>query len=774
MIQHYLKIAWRQILKNKAQYVLSLIGIAIGLLCFGIACYYVRINCLDYTAWENAGRMASFHTIDKQNGYSEPVVSGVVLQGLFDDPVEGIAKIALCDRWDEANVTFVKEKAEVPFLCAIAKVNEAFPVVYSLRTVSGEIPVMRPGEALISEQCAARVFGREEPVGKTLYFTRADADAGAISYITISGVVRDFPGNTKVCSDLYFLDGLVYPNRYYGASAVTVLLAENVAAETVNRQLKQRKIPVANEENTELRLTTYYHDLLQGENLLAMILIPFIASLVLVVSLINFLKLSIHTFYNRTRELCLRKSLGSGHGGLFALLFTEQVLLIVFALLFSFSLTEFVTSHLYKILPEGVLLPIELPELIMQQLEYLAVLLIICALISAFAIRRVKYLNVISGIRAGNGGKHYIRNFMLGLQLVICFFFIGAGLGVMLLSGSVDKERYNTLPDEVCARIWRMDLFEPQLQGHEQEIVSRIHSLSGVEEIAGSCNSSSQNFVLADSVRRTILLEESGADYIKFMQLPLQGRSPSEGEVVVSKALKELLDRVQPGDNEMLAINGRNYRVTGTFERLPFKRTTEAKVSWDTYSAITQVPEGAERCFYIKCMAGQAGKVRKEILAFIRERLPDTIPYRMLSLKESNYLSYGGFDIVGTLFLVLSLVCLLITSLGLYSTITLETKRRQKEVAIRKINGAGTKAILHLFVRLYLRLLLFSAVISFPVLFMVLLKVSEGVVAAGPIVYNPLFWIAVFLIVGSVVALTIGWRLWGILRLNPADVIKSE
>lgn len=774
MIQHYLKIAWRQILKNKTQYILSLTGIAIGLLCFGITCYYVRNNSLNFTAWENTDRMGSFQTVNKENGESEPIISGMALQGLLDNPVEGIEKIALCDQWIEANITFVKEEGEVPFLCTIAKVNEDFQIVYSLRTISGEIPALRSGEALISEQCAKRVFGIESPVGRTLYFTQSDANTEIAPHVTISGVVKDFPKSTQICSDLYFLDNPIRAQRFYYGTTATVLLAKDAAVQTVNQQLMHRKIPGDENQKSRLQITTFYQNILKGENLAAIILIPFIASLVLIVSLINFLKLSIHTFYNRTRELCLRKSLGSGNAGLFALLFTEQALLILFASLFSFSLTEFVVTHIYKILPEGVMLPIELPELFVQQLGYLAILLIVCALISVLAVRRIRYLNVISGIRAGNSGNHKTRNFMLGLQLVICFFFIGAGLGVMLLSENIDKERYNTLSDEVCERTWLVDMFEPQLQGHEQEIISQIHSLSGVEEITSVGNSGSQRFVLADSIQRTILFEENSTNYIKFMRLPLQGKSPSEGEVIVSKALKELIDRVQPDNNNMLTIKNRSYHITGTYEQLPFKRTIQEESSWYMYSAITQLPKADGRSFYVKCVAGQGEKVRTEIQTFVRARLPDTIPYQMRSLKESNFMSYGGYNFLGMLFLILSIVCLLITSLGLYSTITLETKRRQKEVAIRKINGAGARVILYMFGRLYLRLLVISAIVTFPILYLVLSKISKEVVTTTPVVHNPLFWIVIWLMVGFIVLLTIGWRLWGILRLNPAEVIKSE
>lgn len=66
-----------------------------------------------------------------------------------------------------------------------------------------------------------------------------------------------------------------------------------------------------------------------------------------------------------------------------------------------------------------------------------------------------------------------------------------------------------------------------------------------------------------------------------------------------------------------------------------------------------------------------------------------------------------------------SFVSLIITLLGVYSAITLDTERRQKEVAIRKVNGAGLKQIILLFTRMYIYLLAFSAIIAFPICYVV-------------------------------------------------------
>lgn len=771
MIEHYLKIAWRQILKNKTQYILSLIGIAIGLLCFGTACYYVRNDIQNYTVWENADRMGGFSTIYQESGDKTEYVSGAALQDLLDNPMAGIEKISLCDKWNEANITFVREQGETPFLCSIANVNEDFPAVYSLRTLDGGIARVRQGEALISERCAARVFGKENPVGKVLYFTKSDAEKNTVTYTTISAVVRNFPQDLEVSSDLYFLNNPVRPDRTYSAATTTVLMAPDFSVEDVNAQLSRRSMPDKGDgKKSTLRITTLYESLMQGESLLAIILVPFIASLVLVVSLINFLKLSIQTFYNRTRELCLRKSLGSGQGGLFTLLFTEQVLLLLLAVLCSFCLTEIVFSNLYRFLPEGVMPPVDTSVLMKQQLGYLVGVLLICGVISALAVRRINYINVISGIRGGNRGRHSVRNVMLGLQLVICYFFIGGGVGMMLVADRM-SQGYYTLPSDVCARTWILRMFEPQLRGHEQEIISQIRALSGVEEITSIKYSSNPHFTLADSIRRSLLLDENGDNYIRFMRLPIQGRYPAEGEVVVSKALKELLDQVQPDNADRLLVNNRSYLIAGTYERLPFNQLKTKHM----YSAITLFENSDECEFYVKCADGQGDKVREEILAIIRKRLPDTIPFSMYSLEEKIDLGYGGANFMGTLFLVLSVVCLLITTLGIYSAITLDTHRRQKEVAIRKINGAGAKTILLLFGRLYLRLLGISALIAFPILYFILTQITGGMVSENAMqMYGPLFWLSILLIVGLVVALTIGWRLWGILRLNPAEVIKSE
>lgn len=67
MFKHYLKMAIRQILKNKIQYLLSIIGIAVGLLCFSITSYYIRRFNNQFIAWANSDRMANIYMPNRPN-----------------------------------------------------------------------------------------------------------------------------------------------------------------------------------------------------------------------------------------------------------------------------------------------------------------------------------------------------------------------------------------------------------------------------------------------------------------------------------------------------------------------------------------------------------------------------------------------------------------------------------------------------------------------------------------------------------------------------------
>ena len=190
---------------------------------------------------------------------------------------------------------------------------------------------------------------------------------------------------------------------------------------------------------------------------------------------------------------------------------------------------------------------------------------------------------------------------------------------------------------------------------------------------------------------------------------------------------------------------------------------------------------------YLKCRPGQADAVRRHVTAVLTETLPPTIPAQVNTLQQDLEAECSMEANLRSLILFFALVCVVVTLLGVYAAITLDTERRRKEVAIRKVNGAGRRRkevairkvngagrrqIFLLFARMYGWLLAGSAAVAFPLVYLVLREWQTAYVAFFS--YGPLFWLGIFLAVALVTALTVVFRIGKIARLNPAEAIKAE
>ena len=193
------------------------------------------------------------------------------------------------------------------------------------------------------------------------------------------------------------------------------------------------------------------------------------------------------------------------------------------------------------------------------------------------------------------------------------------------------------------------------------------------------------------------------------------------------------------------------------------------------FSFISVPKEPNYRVAYIKCIAGQEQNVRKEILKIVHNWLPASIPFLLTTKQEERFRLNGGGDADKRPVQPIVRISIVITVLGIYSAITLDTVSRQKEVAIRKINGAGPKVIALLFGKLYIRLLAISAIPALAIVYMLLRILTQEKITIDPgWLNNPLMWLAILLLTTTIVFVTVAYRIWLISRLNPAEVIKTE
>ena len=119
-----------------------------------------------------------------------------------------------------------------------------------------------------------------------------------------------------------------------------------------------------------------------------------------------------------------------------------------------------------------------------------------------------------------------------------------------------------------------------------------------------------------------------------------------------------------------------------------------------------------------------------------------------------------------------SIVSLLIVLLGVYAAITLDTEYRRKEMAIRKVNGAGVKQIAFIFARLYIWLLLVTAILAFPIVAFIIREYSSSYAIFADA--GVLFYACIFLGITLIIAFTVAFRIYRITQVNPAEIIRKE
>jgi ABC-type antimicrobial peptide transport system permease subunit len=174
----------------------------------------------------------------------------------------------------------------------------------------------------------------------------------------------------------------------------------------------------------------------------------------------------------------------------------------------------------------------------------------------------------------------------------------------------------------------------------------------------------------------------------------------------------------------------------------------------------------------VKCEPGQKKQVGEGLEKVLRKHLPESIDIRLKTLMDDIRMKQSMEFTLRGIVAFFSIVTLIIVLLGIYAAITLDTEYRRKEMAIRKVNGAGVKQIALIFARLYIWLLVVTFILAFPIVAFAVTEFSsmyEVFIDTGILFYG-----GIFVGMAAIVALTVGFRIYLITKVNPAEIIRKE
>ena len=792
MITHYLKVAFRNLLKYKTQNLISIVGLAVGLFCFCI-CFYISrfVGSVD-KCFENHERIADIYVTDEK-GEIWSGVSGKMLPHLQQRTWNGVEGFTLLSFVEKGEYNLIGKNDELlPYELTAMETDSFYNKVFTPTLICGnwEEVANNRNSMVLTRHAAKRMFGNEShAIGKQ--FTSHNRYIRGTTTYTVRAVIEDLPENTSMnfmsTVDLLKVndDGgyEALPTPDFTGYYIYALLNENYSAQQLNEAFNQAKYTfrMFGGDNTicSRPLGKDFNDS-QMANMMALIT-AIVGLLILLAASLNFFHFQTGSFLNRGREFSIRKILGNNTSGLFWMQFIQITIVILAATLISGCLIELASPFLsISLFRFSVQMTKE--ELLPHLMQYMGGLLGLCALVAfgiSLYIRRATMRISLHGLDNANGKKR-LRNTLLGVQFFICWLFVAMATALYLQSEKTSSALFDTLTrqekENIISVPFEYSFLKPE---DRQVIINNIRQHAGIKDILITDEQmvSSSMTSMSDSLNaekdRPVRIMGVTTNFAKFLNVGLEGQDLRHNkEIWIDRKLANQMGGNAIGKS-LYHYRKNAFTITGIIDNVSNYVYADGYGEADygqVYFLIDEAESG--QYAFVKCYPNKTEEVRAWIEQKLREALPSSVEPKISTLlKDIEYYQSLENNLKGII-LFFSIVCLVITLLGVYSAITLDTERRQKEVAIRKVNGAGLKEIILLFTRLYLWMLSISFVIAAPIIYLILQQWKQMYL----VFFNDgiLYWGGILLGVTIITALTVIFRILKIARINPATIIKSE
>ena len=792
MITHYLKVAFRNLLKYKTQNLISIVGLAVGLFCFCI-CFYISrfVGSVD-KCFENYERIADIYVTDEK-GEIWSGVSGKMLPHLQQRTWNGVEGFTLLSFVEKGEYNLIGKNDELlPYELTAMETDSFYNKVFTPTLICGnwEEVANNRNSMVLTRHAAKRMFGNEShAIGKQ--FTSHNRYIRGTTTYTVRAVIEDLPENTSMnfmrTVDLLKVndDGgyEMFPTPDLTGYYIYALLNENYSAQQLNEAFNQAKYTfrMFGGDNTicSRPLGKDFNNS-QMANMMALIT-AIVGLLILLAASLNFFHFQTGSFLNRGREFSIRKILGNNTSGLFWMQFIQITIVILAATLISGCLIE-LTSPFLSISLFRFSVQMTKEELLPHLMQYMGGLLGLCALVAfgiSLYIRRATMRISLHGLGNTNGKKR-LRNTLLGVQFFICWLFVAMATALYLQSEKTSSALFDTLTrqekENIISVPFEYSFLKPE---DRQVIINNIRQHAGIKDILITDEQmvSSSMTSMSDSLNsekdRPVRIMGVTTNFAKFLNVGLEGQDLRHNkEIWIDRKLANQMGGNAIGKS-LYDYRKNAFTITGIIDNVSNYVYADGYGKADygqVYFLIDEAESG--QYAFVKCYPNKTEEVRAWIEQKLREALPSSVEPKISTLlKDIEYYQSLENNLKGII-LFFSIVCLVITLLGVYSAITLDTERRQKEVAIRKVNGAGLKEIILLFTRLYLWMLSISFVIAAPIIYLILQQWKQMYL----VFFNDgiLYWGGILLGVTIITALTVIFRILKIARINPATIIKSE
>lgn len=802
MIKNYFKTAWRNISRHKAFSFLNIAGLAVGVASCILIFTVVKYE-LSYDAFQPNYKKI-YHVVSQtKNPDGLNYTSGVPFPALdalrldFPQATTGAilsnygSQVTVPSK-NEAGKKFIEDKGF--FFCD----PEFFKIFHYDWLAGSPAEMINPNVTALTESTAAKYFGNwKNAIGQTLLLDNE-------VLVKVTGIIKDPPQNTdfplsvinsmataKSSNGKYFYDSTWHSTT--SNFQVFMLFPKNTTASQVDKGL----VTFSNKhyDNDNKKQVLYFLEPLSdvhfdnrfenfGDHVTdrsSLWTLSLIALFILLMACINFINLSTAQAVNRSKEMGIRKVLGSNRRQLFRQVIGETFLIVCISVLIAIGIAAICLPFIKTIASIEGSITFLSSQILILIFALIVLITLLAGIYPAFILSGfTPALALKNKITSATIGGISLRRGLVVLQFSISQILIIGTIVAITQMSFIKNADLGFNKEAVLVINANAD---SAMQARQHSFKQKLLQINGVKDVSfssdvpSSQNNWQTNFGFDHKPNPDFSLDVKFADEDYFKTFGLQmlagrpySKSDTVNEVVVNETFARKLNIKKPED-----IIGKEMRYGGRGE---WKTIVGVVKDFKTNSLKEDIKPLAiaerQDQYYVtavKLNSANISNTRQAVESAWNEVFPE---YAFTSnyFEDSINDFYKQDNQLALLYKIFAIIAILISCLGLYGLVTFMAVQRTKEIGVRKVLGASVQNIIFLFSKEFTLLVIIGFLIAVPVSWFIMNRWLDNFVYRTN--FSP--WIFILAMVISIVIawLAVGYKSIKAALANPVKSLRSE
>ncbi len=800
MIKNYLKIAFRNLRKNPGHSLINIGGLAVGITACLLIARYVSYET-SYDGFHEKADQLYRVTVDlykkgelkSQSARVAPAVAPSFKAEIPD--IENYTRMIILG--DDGVVTH-DDKAVGESKMYLA--DGSFFNLFSLPLVQGDenTALSKPFTVVLSQQISAAIFGKENPVGKSVVINADNFDGQSIPF-EVTGVMQKIPANSHITPNvlisyptLYQFVGHQFDNSWGWNETYTYLQLNNQA----DPSSVEAKLPAIfqklneQQEGTEWRYrlqpitNIHLYSDLQYEagpngNAVYVYFLAIVGFLILTVGYINYLNLTTVKTIQRAEEVGVRKVAGAQRGELVVQFLTESLMINLLAMAVAIVFYELLSPWL------AALFDLPIDHQVQANGNYwflfgslILVLMAGSSLYPAYIISRYSPADVLMGSFSKSLPGSSLRKILVAGQFATFVVLVAIAFTVYKQVDYMKNQDLGFNSENIV--VIKAPKSVSDLNEHAFTLFrNEISSLTNVVHVSGSgVVPGEEIYRYSDRVGMnqqkvagvfSLLPVEPG--YFDQFGIPLLAGEPFRNAsreiwIINEEALKLLgFDRPSEAIGQSLIIDEMEGEIKGVAKNYHHENLKLAM------EPILFFATDDPNYYSVRIKSAGAGTTLAALKMTYEKLFPGS-PYQYFFLQDFYNQKYRAEEQFGLLFGIFSVLATIVAFIGLFGLTSYSAQLRTKEIGIRKVMGASITHIVILLSKNFLKLVVLGFLFAVPVSWYIMNRWLQDFayrIEIGP---------GVFLLAGGTAVLiaivTVSWQSVKAALMNPVNSLRSE